>query len=1693
MFFSIRSFKPGGSQKFHVHFLRLLMVLALSASVLVQSPVVIVRAAPLMAVISVNTFADEAGAIGTGCSLREAITAANTNGTFGGCTAGSAGADVITLAAGTFTLSIPNAAGVNEDFNATGDLDINESLTIQGAGSASTIIQAGTTSANGIDKVIAANPFCTAGVNVTIDGVTVRNGQNTQPANAPDFSQTGAGIDWCAGGNSDTFTLSNAIISDNTNLHGYGGGLNLDSLSVNSTANITNVTFQNNTIANDASTNQGTGAGINIFTNQSTVTITNSTFSGNHALRTNSGGGALAYRPTISSALNITGSTFNNNSAQGSGGAIYSTGLTAGTTLSLQNSQFTNNTATISYGGALYLSNLPLNTTPYSLNNLLFTGNHAGLAGGGLYIGPANLVLTNSRIIGNTAALGSGIYKSVDTAVNVSVANNWWGCSTGPSALPCDVAATAGGPLTFAPWFRADLQPDSALVINQSSALSTSFLTNSSNAGVSPASLGQLIGQPVTWAATLGSLSAQQATIQAAGTATATFTATGIGSAVISARVDNDNTSGVSSNVLNLTISKANTTTAVVTHTPNPSVVGQSVAVGVTVTGAFGNTPVAPTGTVAVTSGTDTCTITLPASSCNLGFSTAGSKSISAVYNGDANFNGSPVSSTVSHTVNQADTTTTITSDLPDPSVVGQTITVNFTVAVVSPGAVLAPTALTQNVTVSDGSNSCFGTLTSGSGSCTLTFTTAGPYNLTATYDGDVNFKTSTSSSVAHTVNQADTTTTITYDTPDPSLSGGLVTFGFTVAPVAPGAGTPSGNVTVSDGAANTCTALVTAGSCDITFSTVGTFNLTATYAGNANFKTSTSSFVVHTVTQPTTVVSLNRLSANPTKNATVTWQVVFADAVDNLSQTNFTLVNTGLAGTPAITTVVAASGPPSTTWNITASTGSGDGTLGLNLTNDTGLTPNVTNLPFTGQLFTLDRTNPNPPLLTTPANGSLTTDSTPAVGGTAEANSTVNVYFDGSLSGSIGADNAGFWSYTPGSALSDGSHTVKATATDAAGNTGSDSNINTFTVDSTAPDTSITANPANPTNNSTANFSFTGNDGSGSGISGFECALDGGAYAACTSPKNYPSLPDGSHTFAVRAIDAAGNVDATPASFTWMVDTVSPSMLLTSLTPGSTNSSPFSVTVTFSEPVSGFTPTVASGDLVIVNGTASNPAGSGAVYTFDLTPTSLGLITVDIPSGIAQDAANNLNTAAPQFSRIYDSSTPDTTITSNPASMSSLTSASFAFVGVDNGSSGIASFECDLDGSGFSACTSPQNYSALSQGSHSFLVRAINGLGSLDASPALYTWIIDTTAPDTSLTANPAVLTTSVSASFSFTGSDTGGSGLAGFECKLDGGSFAACVSPNNYSSLADGSHTFQVRAVDGAGSRDASPASFTWVVDTTAPTNAITASPANPTGSTSANFGFSAADTGGSGIASIECSLDGTAYAACTSPLNYSGLSFGPHTFDVRSIDLAGNLDATPASYYWVIVGTFGDVSVSYWAAPLIERIYFAGITGGCSASPLSYCPERPVTRAEMAVLIMHAINGLSYTPPALPPAGTGFTDVPATHWAAAWIQAVADAHIMIGYSDAAFHPEAQLTRAEMALVLLRATNPYPYAPPVLPFTGSGFSDVPPTYWAAAWIAELKARGLTAGYADGTFRPDNFNTRAEVAVFLVHAFNLK
>jgi uncharacterized repeat protein (TIGR02543 family) len=170
------------------------------------------------------------------------------------------------------------------------------------------------------------------------------------------------------------------------------------------------------------------------------------------------------------------------------------------------------------------------------------------------------------------------------------------------------------------------------------------------------------------------------------------------------------------------------------------------------------------------------------------------------------------------------------------------------------------------------------------------------------------------------------------------------------------------------------------------------------------------------------------------------------------------------------------------------------------------------------------------------------------------------------------------------------------------------------------------------------------------------------------------------------------------------------------------------------------------------------------------------------------------------------DIAPPDTSITAHPDDPSNSADASFSFTSTEAGST----FECQLDGGGFSACTSPQAYTSLSNGAHTFDVRAIDAASNVDPTPASYSWTIDTVPPDTILTAQPDDPSWSTEASFSFNSNEA----VATFECQLDGGGFSACTSPQAYSGLAYGEHTFEVQATDAAGNLDPTPASYSWTI---------------------------------------------------------------------------------------------------------------------------------------------------------------------------------------------------------------------------------------------------------------------------------------
>ncbi len=282
------------------------------------------------------------------------------------------------------------------------------------------------------------------------------------------------------------------------------------------------------------------------------------------------------------------------------------------------------------------------------------------------------------------------------------------------------------------------------------------------------------------------------------------------------------------------------TSTSITSFDPLWAYVGQPVTVYVEVEG--GNWLLRPTGSVIVSAaGTAGCVAILSEpfdfgrrGSCSLTFTTTGLKTVTATYGGDAMFQGSVGSGP--YQVNKDDTEPVFTSDSPDPSVVGQSVMVYFWVWTRWDGIPTGDVNVYERYPGGDAR--CVGTLSDGAGACVLTFAQAGGTTLMAYYGGDDEHSRSWSfPGENHQVNLGSTTTTITTDSPDPSVIGQSVVVYFTVAAAAPAGGTPAGNVTLTGNDTTGCIGALAAGSgsCALTFSAVGAKTLTATYGGQAN------------------------------------------------------------------------------------------------------------------------------------------------------------------------------------------------------------------------------------------------------------------------------------------------------------------------------------------------------------------------------------------------------------------------------------------------------------------------------------------------------------------------------------------------------------------------------------------------------------------------------------------------------------------------------------------------------------------------------------------------------------------------------------------------------------------------------------------------------------------------------------------
>lgn len=467
------------------------------------------------------------------------------------------------------------------------------------------------------------------------------------------------------------------------------------------------------------------------------------------------------------------------------------------------------------------------------------------------------------------------------------------------------------------------------------------------------------------------------------------------------------------------------------------------------------------------------------------------------------------------------------------------------------------------------------------------------------------------------------------------------------------------------------------------------------------------------------------------------------------------------------------------------------------------------------------------------------------------------------------GAASAACASPTTYTGLADGVHAFEVTAYDGAGQPDLTPALYAWTVDTTPPAVAITGAPPAFGSDPSPQVAFTVTEPGARTL----CALDQAIPVACASPWAVGPLADGAHELAITAVDAAGNVDPSPARVAFTVDTVPPSTIV-DLAPGSP--SPASVTVAFhaSEPATF---------RCALDGTA--PVACASPFVPGALADGAHALTV-----AAVDLAGNVDPSPAVLAFTVDGRAPDTTISAGPAAVATVRAATFSFASTLAG----ATFRCALDGGVATACTSPLVLTDLADGPHALGVVATSLAGVVDATPATWAWTVDATPPETAFTEVPPEVSASTTASFAFVASEQG----AVTRCALDGAGPQPCTSPLVLTGIATGMHELRVTAVDAAGNEDPTPATWFWFVEVPGALDTfITGGPADPTREAAVAVYFT-----GEGATGFECILDGANPAPCTSPFQAAGLVEGPHVFSVAAVS-AGSVDATPATLSWTV----------------------------------------------------------------------------------------------------------------------------------------------------------------------------------------------
>ncbi len=375
------------------------------------------------------------------------------------------------------------------------------------------------------------------------------------------------------------------------------------------------------------------------------------------------------------------------------------------------------------------------------------------------------------------------------------------------------------------------------------------------------------------------------------------------------------------------------------------------------------------------------------------------------------------------------------------------------------------------------------------------------------------------------------------------------------------------------------------------------------------------------------------------------------------------------------------------------------------------------------------------------------------------------------------------------------------------------------------------------------------------------QCSLDGGPFALCDVTESiveFDGLADGAHVLRVAAIDAAGNRDASPATFTWVVGAPETETGITSGPPaaGASRSAGFVL-----EGGEGFEcrldggawdPCAASHRIEdLADGSHRLEARAHTAGRFDATPAVWDWVIDGPPRvSIADGPVARSGDDRPRFTLLVDDA--------------------------------AARIECRLDGGAWALCSRTPAFE-VGDGEHVFEVRAIDAREQTGTAPE-WRWTTDLSAPNTFVYDAPAP----VSPLDRLLLRIAAGANAERVECRLDAGDWVACGPYWFVHDLGDGEHTAVIRAANAAGIVDPTPVVLRWTTDTLAPQVGAERRSPETTKRPTATIDITVADA----TAAVECRLDGRGeWSPCRGGFSPTGLEPGPHTVDVRAVDAAGN----------------------------------------------------------------------------------------------------------------------------------------------------------------------------------------------------------